>query len=109
MLRLGGHQRLDRLAQVHVAADDAAEDVALGQDAERDGPPASHTKTESPVPLRWIARRHSASDVPGGTVTGWRRLSTPQALVDDGRDAAGDGGFGQVGHAASVVRHPRLT
>ena len=39
-------------------------------------PDWSHTKTESPVPVRWIARRHSASDVAGGTVTGWRRLST---------------------------------
>ena len=40
-------------------------------------PSASHTKTESPVPVRWIARMQSASEVPGTTVTGWRRLSTP--------------------------------
>ena len=39
-------------------------------------PEASHTKTESPVPVRWMARTHSASEVPGRTVTGCRRLST---------------------------------
>ena len=39
-------------------------------------PAASQTKTESPVPVRWMARTQSASEVPGGTVTGWRRLST---------------------------------
>ena len=39
-------------------------------------PEASQTKTESPVPVRWIARTQSASEVPGSTVTGWRRLST---------------------------------
>src|SRR3954469_6729205 len=35
------------------------------------------TNTESPVPVRWIARRHSAREVPGGTVTGSRRARTP--------------------------------
>ena len=87
-VRIGGHQRLDRLAQVDVAADDPAEDVALGQDADEAAVRRRTTKTESPVPVRWIARRQSASEVPGGTVTGWRRLSTPQPLVGEGRDAA---------------------
>src|SRR5690349_18161441 len=31
------------------------------------------TNTESPVPVRWIARRHAPMDVPGCTVTGSRR------------------------------------
>ena len=49
------HQRLDRLREVDVAADEPAEDVALGQDAD-ERPSGSVTKTESPVPVRWIAR-----------------------------------------------------
>ena len=46
-----------------------------------------------------MARRHSASEVPGGTVTGCRRLSTrSRSSASDGH-ATSDGGFGQVGHA----------
>src|SRR6478609_7428633 len=39
--------------------------------ARRPSPPV--TKTESPVPVRWIARRQAATVVPGPTVTGSRR------------------------------------
>ena len=73
--RFGRHQCLDGLGQIDVADHDAREDVALRQDADQ-RPGRSHTNTESPVPVRWIARTHSARLVPGGTVTGWRRLST---------------------------------
>ena len=80
--RLGGHQRFDRLTEVDLPADDALEDVPLGQDAPE---PAVGTKTESPVPVRWIARKQSARLVPGGTVTGWRRLRTRRrSSVRDG-------------------------
>ena len=48
-------------------------------------PSASHTNTESPVPVRWMARTQSARLVPGGTVTGWRRLRTrSRSSVRDG-------------------------
>ena len=39
-------------------------------------PSASVTKTESPVPVRWMACRQSAIDEPGATVTGCRRPTT---------------------------------
>ena len=48
-------------------------------------PSDSQTKTESPVPVRWIARTQSARLVPGATVTGWRRLRTrSRSSVRDG-------------------------
>ena len=48
-------------------------------------PSESQTNTESPVPVRWIARRQSARLVPGGTVTGSRRLRTRRrSSVRDG-------------------------
>ena len=39
-------------------------------------PSRSVTNTESPVPVRWIARRQAATGVPGPTVTGSRRPTT---------------------------------
>src|SRR4051794_39829076 len=39
-------------------------------------PLASVTNTESPVPVRWIARRQAETGVPGPTVTGSRRPTT---------------------------------
>ena len=61
-MRPGRHQRLDRLGQLDrgdVAADEPAEDVALGQDAERGVRRGCTTNTESPVPVRRIASRQS--------------------------------------------------
>ena len=47
--------------------------------------PAAARFTESPVPVRWMARRHSARLVPGLTVTGLRRLRTrSRSSVMDG-------------------------
>src|SRR4051812_4167015 len=47
------------------------------------------TKTESPVPVRWIARRHAPIDVPGVTVTGSRRpISRNGAAASEGTRAA---------------------
>src|SRR3954452_22295136 len=47
------------------------------------------TKTESPVPVRWIARRHAPIDVPRVTVTGSRRpISRNGAAASEGTRAA---------------------
>ena len=63
---------------------------------------ASVTNTESPVPVRWIASRQSAIDVPGGTITGSPPADHRQGLRDEAGDARGDGALGEFGHRASV-------
>ena len=68
-------------------------------------PAASQTKTESPVPVRWIARMHSASGVPGRTVTGWRRLSTrSRSSVSDGTRRATAASVMSLTRASVVAR-----
>src|SRR3954468_1989071 len=52
-------------------------------------PSGEVTKTESPVPVRWIARRHAPIDVAGVTVTGSRRpISRSGAAASEGTRAA---------------------
>src|SRR3954451_8072986 len=52
-------------------------------------PSGGVTKTESPVPVRWIARRRVPIDVPGVTVTGSRRpISRNGAAASEGTRAA---------------------
>ena len=69
-------------------------------------PSASQTKTESPVPVRWMARTQSASDVPGRDGHGLAATEGPQSLFGDGRDAPRDGGFGEIGHVLKCSASP---
>ena len=80
-LRLGGHQGLDGLGQVDVLADQPTEDVALREDARRAGPTGRTRTPNRRCPIRWMARMHSARDVPGGTVTGWPAAESAQSLL----------------------------
>ena len=113
-LRLGVMSVSTGLVEVDLTGHDAAEDVALGQHADEAPVRVAH-EDRIAGPVRWIARTQSARVVPGGTVTGWRRLSTREPLVGHGRHAAADEGFGRlgrgselarVGHVQSVDGHP---
>ena len=69
--RLGGHERLDRLAQVDLTADDPPEDVTLGQDAgetavgladeDRIAGPAALDRSQA-IGQRGARRRRSRAD-----------------------------------------------
>jgi len=70
-------------------------------------PLASHTKTESPTPARWIARRQSARLEPGGIRSGSRRDSTASGswIIDGTRPATS----GSVGCGFSVSSRVSVT
>ena len=105
--RLGRHERLDRLRQVDVAADDPAEDVALGQDAdEPSGRVADEDRIAGPGALdraQALGQRGARRDGHG-----LAPAEHAEALLQDGRDAADDGGFGQVGHAPKCSGRCRM-
>ena len=99
--RLGGHERLDRLAQVHLTADDPPEDVTLGQDAgEAAVGLADEDGIARPGPLdrsQAIGQRGARRDRHGLIAA-----EHPEAFIGDRWHAADDGGFGEFTHATSV-------
>ena len=101
--RLGGHSDLDRLVEVDVAADDAAEDVALGQHAEE---AAVGVADEHRIAGPGALDRAQAIGEAGARRDGHGVAAAEhaQSLVGQGWDATGDHAFGEVGHARSVDR-----
>ena len=97
--RLGGHQRLDRLARGRRRRRRCARRCRARSGRRASRPSGSHTNTESPVPVRWMARRQSARLVPGGDGHGMAAAEDAESLVGQGWDATGDRAFGEVGHA----------
>ena len=96
-VRLGGHQRLDRLAQVDVPADDPSEDVALGQHAgEPTGGVADEDRIAGPGALD---RPHAVGQ--GGARRDGHGLAPAedtQTLLGQDGHAADDRGLGDFAH-----------
>ena len=79
-------------------------------------PSGAVTKKESPVPVRWIVRRHAPIDVPGDTVTGSRRpisrsgtaasVGTRAATARSVRSATARVYADTNGDAVARTRHP---
>ncbi len=104
-LRIGRHERLDRLGQVDPAADDLAEDVALGQHPEQ--PPGGIADEDRIAGSGALDGAHALGQQgPRQDGHGLAPAQDPQALFGQRRDASDDRGFGDVTHLASVVRRP---
>ena len=99
--RLGGHERLDRLAQVHLAADDPPEDVALGQDA---GETAVGLADEDGIARPGVLDGPQAIGQRGARRDrhGVIAAEHAEALIGDRWHAADDCGFGEFTHVTSV-------
>src|SRR5262245_31181826 len=106
VLPAGGHHRLDRLAEVHVATHDPAEDVALGQDA-----------GEAPVGMgheHGIARagpldcRDAVGEARAGRDGhGIAPADDDQSLVEDRGNACDDRALADFAHASKCSAVPR--
>ena len=69
-------------------------------------PSGSHTKTESPVPVRWMARTQSARRRARRDGHGLPSAEDAQALLGERGDATDDGGFGEFAHGVKCSPSP---
>ena len=101
------HQRLDRLRRGRRRRRRSGRRCRARSGRRRGGRSGSATKTESPVPVRWIARDAVGQARARRDGHGLAPAEDAQSLVGERRDALGDGAFGEFAHAASVVRLAR--
>ena len=100
------HQRLDRRVEVDLAADHHAEDVALGQDAAQ--PPVRVGHDDRIAGARQLDEPQALAERRAlGHGQRIAPIDDPERLASERGDALGDGAFGELSHARSVVRSRR--